>query len=64
MNVEDLAEAIYFLIKKRVKYDYINIGSGEDFSIKQLAEMIKKNLNYKGKIIFDENTQMVSKLEK
>ena len=53
LNVEDLAEAIYFLIKKRVKYDYINIGSGEDFSIKQLAEMIKKNLNYKGKIIFD-----------
>tara|TARA_B100001057_G_scaffold229959_1_gene230282 strand:+ start:305 stop:1243 length:939 start_codon:yes stop_codon:yes gene_type:complete len=53
LNVEDLAEAIYFLIKKKTNYDYINIGGGEDFSIQQLAEMIKKNLNYQGKIIFN-----------
>ena len=31
----------------------MNIGSGEDFSIKQLAEMIKKSLNFNGKIIFN-----------
>ena len=53
LNVEDLAEAIYFLIKRKVNHDYINIGGGEDFSIRQLAEMIKKTLDYKGKIIFN-----------
>ena len=53
LNVEDLAEAIYFIVKKKIKYDYINIGGGEDFSIMQLAKMIKKTLNYKGKIIFN-----------
>ena len=53
LNVEDLAEAIYFLIKKKISHDYINIGGGEDFSIQQLAEMIKKIVNFKGKIIFN-----------
>ena len=33
---------LFFFFKKKIKYDYINIGGGEDFSIKQLAEMIKK----------------------
>ena len=53
LNVEDLAEAIYFLIKKKTNYHYINIGGGEDFSIQQLANMIKETLNYQGKIIFN-----------
>ena len=53
LNVEDLAEAIYFLVKNKTKHDYINVGGGEDFSIKQLAEMIKKIINYRGKIIFN-----------
>ncbi len=53
LNVEDLAEAIYFLLKKGTKHDYLNIGGGEDFSIQKIAEMIKKILNYKGKIIFN-----------
>ncbi len=55
LNVEDLADAIYFLIKKKTKYDYINVGGGEDFSIMQLAEMIKKTLNYRGKIVYNRN---------
>ena len=53
LNVNDLAEAIYFLLKKKIKNDYINIGSGEDVSIKQLANLIKKILDYRGEIIFN-----------
>lgn len=53
LNVEDLAEAIYFLITKKISHDFINIGGGEDFSIKQLAFLIKSVVNYKGKIIFN-----------
>ena len=53
LNVNDLAEAVYFLIKKKTKVDYINIGSGEDISIKKLSYLIKKIVNYQGKIIFN-----------
>ena len=53
LNVEDLADAIYFLIRRRVDYDFLNIGTGEDVSIKDLAYMIKKTINYTGKIIFN-----------
>ncbi len=53
LNVEDLADAIYFLLKKKITYDYINIGSGEDISIENLAFLIKKSINYHGKIFFN-----------
>ena len=53
LNVEDLADAVNFLLKKKIKNDYINIGSGEDISIKALAYLIKKIINYNGKIIFN-----------
>ena len=53
LNVEDLAEAINLLVKKDIKYDYINVGGGEVISIKKLAEMIKEIINYKGKIIYN-----------
>ena len=53
LNVEDLADAIFFLLRKKIKYDYINIGTGEDISIKDLAYIIKDCMNYSGKIIFN-----------
>ena len=53
LNVEDLANAIYFLLRRKVSHDYLNIGTGEDISIKNLAYMIKKTTNYSGKIIFN-----------
>ena len=53
LNVDDLADAILFLLRKKIKYDYINIGTGEDISIKDLAYIIKDCMNYSGKIIFN-----------
>ena len=53
LNVEDLSLAIHFLIRKKIKNDFINVGGGEHFSIRMIAEMIKKTINYKGKIIFN-----------
>ena len=53
LNVEDLAGAIVFLIKKKIPQDYINVGGGGDISIQQLAFMIKEIVNYKGKIKFN-----------
>ena len=53
LNVEDLSNAILFLLKNKIKEDYLNIGSGEQFSIKKLATMIKNITQYKGKVFFN-----------
>ena len=61
---DDLAEAIYrvLLSKKNFihkicnnNFPIINIGTGEIYSIKQLANIIKFKLGYKGNIVFDKN---------
>ena len=53
MNVEDLSSAIYYVLKKKVNYDLINVGGGEHYSIKKIAFLIKEITKYKGKIIFN-----------
>ena len=53
MFVDDLASAIKFLISKKFKMDIINVGSGEEISIKKLAEKIKSIIGYNGKIVFN-----------
>ena len=53
--VDDLADAIFFILKNYKKNEFINIGSGQEVSIKTLALMIKKIVGYKGKIIFNKN---------
>jgi GDP-L-fucose synthase len=55
MHVDDLASAIYFLLKKNTKEYFLNIGTNEEISIKQLSNKIKKISKFKGKIIFDKN---------
>ncbi len=58
--VDDLAEAILFMIEKVNAADlyekgisHLNIGSGEDLSINQLANLISEIVGYKGKIKYD-----------
>jgi GDP-L-fucose synthase len=53
LYVDDLATAIILLIKKKIKYSIINVGSGEEISIINLAKLISKILNYKVNFIFD-----------
>jgi GDP-L-fucose synthase len=48
-----MADACVFLMKNYNEEGLINIGVGEDLSIKELAEMIKVITGYKGKIVFD-----------
>lgn len=54
--VEDVADAmVYFMEKYSAKEitPFINIGSGEDISIKDLAFLIKDIMKYDGELIFD-----------
>ena len=53
LNVEDLSSAIYFVLKNDIKYDYLNVGSGEHYSISKIAKIIKKITRYNGKVIYN-----------
>jgi len=61
MHVYDLADAIIFLMEKvdasemkNISSDYfINVGTGKDITIRDLAKMIKEIIEFKGNIEFD-----------
>lgn len=53
LNVSDLATAIMFLITKGSTQALINVGSGNEISIKDLATFIATITNFNGKIEFD-----------
>ncbi len=53
LYVDDLADACYFLMKEYNEPGLVNIGVGEDVSIKELAELIQTIVGYKGMIRFD-----------
>jgi len=62
LHVDDLSEAILFIINNisveeiyNRGISHINVGSGEEFSIHELALMIKKIVGFKGKIKFDKS---------
>ncbi|SEO27110.1 GDP-L-fucose synthase [Mucilaginibacter gossypiicola] len=50
---DDLAEACYYLMQNYDEEGLVNVGTGEDISIKDLALLIKKIVDYKGDINFD-----------
>ena len=53
--VDDLADALVFLMKKYNKSDHINIGSNQEVNIKNLAKIISKIADFKGNFIFDKS---------
>ncbi len=53
LYVDDLAKAIEFIIVNNIETDLLNIGSGEEVSIKELAETIKSVVDYEGNLVFN-----------
>jgi len=53
LNVDDFSSMIIKLMEKHEFQDFINIGSGVDISIKDLAEKIVNVINFEGKILWD-----------
>jgi len=51
--VEDLADACLFLMQNYDDGDIINVGSGVDYSIKELADIIKDTVGFKGEVKWD-----------
>ena len=50
---DDLAEACYYLMQNYNEPGLVNIGTGEDLSIKELAELVKQIVGFTGEIKFD-----------
>ena len=53
LHADDMAEACVFLMENYNEPGLVNIGTGEDHSIKELAEMIQKITKFEGEIIWD-----------
>jgi GDP-L-fucose synthase len=53
MHVDDLADACYFLLQNYNEAGLVNIGWGEDVSIKELAKVIAAEVGYTGILEFD-----------
>ncbi len=53
MYVDDLADSILFLLEKKPDYSLINVGSGYEISIKNLAKEIKNIIKFEGNLTFD-----------
>ncbi len=53
LYVDDLSNFINFIIDKDIEKDLINVGSGQEISIKNLALLIQELMDYQGDVIFD-----------
>lgn len=53
LYVEDLAEAVVFAMENQFTDNLYNVGTGEDLTIKELAELIQKIVGHKGEIQWD-----------
>jgi GDP-L-fucose synthase len=55
LHVDDLADAAVFLMDYYDKPEIINIGGGKDISIKELAQLLKEVVGFKGNIVYDKS---------
>ena len=53
LHVDDLAEACVFLMETYNERQFVNVGTGEDVTIKDLALLIKEIVGYEGEIVND-----------
>ncbi len=53
LHVDDLADACLFLMNTYDDKKFVNVGTGEDLSIKALAELIKNIVGFEGELTFD-----------
>jgi len=55
LHVDDMAQAAVFLMLHYDSADIINVGVGEDISIRELAELVCRVVGYRGQLVFDES---------
>jgi len=53
LHVDDLADACVYLMRHYDKAEHINVGTGEDLTIRQLADMVRDIVHPEAKLVFD-----------
>jgi GDP-L-fucose synthase len=53
LHVDDLADACVFLMERETPHDLYNVGTGQDVSVRELAELVKRVTGYAGDIVTD-----------
>ena len=53
LYIDDLADALVFLMQRYDSEELLNVGWGEDLSIRELAQLVKATVGYDGAIEFD-----------
>jgi GDP-L-fucose synthase len=53
LHRDDLADAVFWLMQNYDDKQFLNVGTGTDISIKELAEAIKEVVGYEGELTFD-----------
>ena len=53
LHVDDLAAAAVFLMQRYEEPEIVNVGTGEDVTIAELAQLIARIAGYKGRFVFD-----------
>lgn len=53
LHADDLADACLFLMEKFDEAGFVNIGTGVDLPIRELAEIVKKTVDFQGEIVLD-----------
>lgn len=53
LHADDLADALFFLMQHYNDPQFVNVGTGKDISIRDLAHLIQKITGYEGEVVFD-----------
>jgi GDP-L-fucose synthase len=55
LHADDLADACVFLMERYDEAEHINVGTGEDLSIKELAETLRDVVHPQARLVFDDS---------
>ena len=53
LHVDDLADALVFLMERYDEEEIINVGTGEDLAIRELCELVREVTGFEGEIVYD-----------
>lgn len=53
LYVDDLADAAVWMLESYDNRQFLNVGTGEDITIRELAETLQRVIGYQGKLVFD-----------
>lgn len=53
LHVDDVADAVVFALENKFEDNLYNVGTGNDLTIKELAELIQRIIGHQGEIIWD-----------